>query len=363
MLGSVIARGIASFWSLLLLLGLTGLAPAQADPAATADAAVTDWLEQSVPPFQELAALEPAELCRYIPALLVNPAPPAGTRVNLDDRLELPAEAADQRVFSYSAAGPSGQLAVVQVVLEQDGPDWRVRQVGFRQPAASGLRAWVQTSQAAWVFSLLSIALLVMLVVPGPLRRLLLRSLNVIRQHRRTYVFTLVLLGSAFAAGTLTGRQLPEECTAAIMETVEAAVDSVGATEAYASGSIPRAAAVTFHQNFIVVSASTLTGLALLFGVPAYLFGGLSFYLQAVPFGLINPGGSELVLLLILLLLELVAYFSVIAGGGFLLVTLVKKGMRALPEAVGKLLLMLPVAAVLLIAGAWYEAWLLIGLP
>lgn len=347
---------------MLLLLATAGAQTAALPAEEVADGAVTDWQNRPAPTVESLGAMNTVELCQAIPVLLVNPPPPEGTRVNLDDRLELPAGEPGQRVFSYSAVGPSEQLSVVQVVLQQEGADWRVLQVGFRQAAPSGIRAWVQTPAAAWTFSVLSLLVLALVLRPGRFRRLLGRSLAVIREHRRAYTFTLVLMFAIFGAGILTGSNLPDECTAAIMETVNTAVTSVGATEAYLSGNIPRAATVTFHQNFVVVSASTLFSLALLFGIPAYLFGGFSFFAQAIPFGLIAPSGPEFVMIGVLLLLELFAYFSVIAGGGFLLITLIRKGMTALPEAVGKLLLMLPIAGLLLLLGAWYEALIIIGL-
>lgn len=351
-------------FALILVLFSAGLAQEQSPGSAeaVADQAVLDWVDAEIPPFQTMAALPAEELCELIPVMMLNPPPAAGTRVNLDDRMELPADGETDRIFSYSSSGPAGQLAVVQVTVRQTQDGWQALQVGFRQPAPSGIRAWVQTPAASWTFIAVSLLVLVLLIRPSGLRRILGRGLGVIREHRRAYTITLALMFGLFAAGILTGSNLPDECTAAIMETVEAAVTGVGATAAYASGDIPRAATVTFHQNFVVVSASTLFSLALLFGVPAYLFGGFSFYLQAVPFGLVAPGGFEVVLMVILLALELFAYFTVIAGGGFLLVTLLRKGFRALPEAVGKLLLMLPIAGLLLLVGAWYEAWILIGL-
>lgn len=365
MFSTVLRRCTVLTFSLFLLFFTAGFAQDQepGSAGAVADQAVTDWLATEIPPFQTLAAMEAAELCQFVPMLLVNPPPAQGTRVNLDDRLVLPAAAESERVFSYSASSPAGQLAVVQVtVRETEAGGWQQVQVGFRQPAPSGIRAWVQTPAASVVFIAVTILIVYLLVRGGWFRRLLGRGLQVISQHRRTYVFTLALMFGLFTVGVITGSGLPDECTPAIMETVETAVTGVGAAEAYASGDIPRAATVTFHQNFVVVSASTLFSLALLFGIPAYLFGGFSFYLQAIPFGLVAPGGLEIVLMLILLALELFAYFTVIAGGGFLLITLIRNGFRALPEAVLKLLLMLPLAGLLLLAGAWYEAWILIGL-
>ena len=346
----------------VLLAGAALAQPAQ-EAGAVADAAVVDWAGTSLQEFADLSGLGTVEVCELLPVLLFSPPPPAGTRVNVDDRLELDPPAAGQRVFTYSAAGHGGQLGVVQVTLQEQTGSWQVQRVGFRQPPPGGLRAWVQTQAAAWTFGLLSLAVLVLLLVPGSwLRRLLGKGLQVISQHRRVYVFTLTLLGAAFILGAIMGRGLPQECNAAIMETVQTAVTSVGAAEAYDSGNMARAATVTFHQNFMVVTGSTLFSLALLFGVPAYLFGTLSFFLQAIPFGLLAAGPLEIVLVTVLLLLELSAYFTMVAGGGFLLATLIRKGFSALPEAIGKVLLMLPIAGVLLLIGAWYEAFVLIGL-
>ncbi len=368
MLGRVTSRApsflkalITALFSLSILGSVLAQAPATAEQVA--DQAVSDWAAKVAPDFQVLQTLGAAELCEVIPLLLVNPPPPAGTRVNVDDRLEQPSDTPGQRIFSYSSSGPAGQLGVVQVTLQEAADGWSVSQVGFRQAAPSGIRAWVQTPSASWAFIAFSLAVLIMLARPGGLRRLLARGLQVIGEHRRAYAISLGLLTGIFALGVMTGSQLPAECTATILDTVETAVTNIGATEAYSSGNLARAAVVTFHQNFLVVTASTLFSLALLFGVPAYLFSMLSFYVQAIPFGLIAPGGLDLLLIGILLVLELSAYFTVVAGGGFLLVTLVRKGLRALPEAVGKLLLMLPLAGLLLLAGAWYEALIIIGLP
>lgn len=351
----------------LVLVSLFASASVLAQPSVpaeqVADEAISDWVATTVPDFQVLQTMGAAELCQLVPTLLVNPPPPAGTTVNVDDRLEQPSVAPGQRIFSYSSSGSAGQLNVVQVTLQESPDGWQVSQVGFRPAAPSGIRAWVQTPSASWAFGAFSLAILVLLARPGGLRRLLARGLQVIREHRRAYAISLGLLTGVFAIGVMTGSQLPAECTATILDTVETAVTNIGATEAYSSGNLARAAVVTFHQNFLVVTASTLFSLALLFGVPAYLFSMLSFYVQAIPFGLIAPGGLDLLLIGILLVLELTAYFTVVAGGGFLLVTLVRKGLRALPEAVGKLLLMLPLAGLLLLVGAWYEALIIIGLP
>ncbi len=352
--------------SLLVLLfasALPVLAQEQPDPVGElADQAVQEWVNQPAFTLERLTGLSTIEVCELLPAALVNPPPAEGTRVNVNDRIELPTSDPDVRLFSYSAAGAAGQLHVVQATMVRTGDSWSVQQVGFRQPPPSGLRAWVQTPPASWVFGALSLMVVVLLLRPSPLRRWLGMALGVIRQHRRLYVFSMALLFGVFAFGAYTGSQLPDECTAAVFEAVAGAVSLVGATQAYDSGSVARAAVVTFHQNFVVVTLSVLFSLAMVFGVPAYLFGMISFFTQAIPFGMVGGlVGIELLFMVLLLLLELTAYFTVVAGGGFLLATLIRQGFSSFPQAVGKLLLMLPVAMVLLLAGAWYEALILVS--
>ncbi|HEX7002199.1 MAG TPA: hypothetical protein VF164_10960, partial [Trueperaceae bacterium] len=64
--------------------------------------------------------------------------------------------------------------------------------------------------------------------------------------------------------------------------------------------------------------------------------------------------------LLVVLVLELTSYFFVVSGGGMLLATIWRGGFARLPEGFRKLLSTLPVALVLLLAGAWFEAGALI---
>src|SRR5690606_11652411 len=146
-----------------------------------------------------------------------------------------------------------------------------------------------------------------------------------------------------------------------LVEIVEGAITQLGATAAYGSGDVPRAAVVTFYQNFVVVTLSVTFTLAAVLGVPAYLYAAFSFFVQGVPFGMIGAGaGAQLLVLLVVLVLELTAYFLVVAGGGMLLATVWRGGFARVPAGFRKLLSTLPAAAVLLIAGAWFEAAALI---
>jgi hypothetical protein len=276
--------------------------------------------------------------------------------VNIDDRRELATDEEGMKRFSYSAVRPRGQLEVVQVTLEQEGDEWVARRVEYRMSQAGG-RDWLQRPATAWLFGLFSLVVLYLVVTPSFLRTWLARGIVVLRENRGVVLFTMILLYGLFALGVFTGSQLPEECTEAALTVVNQAITAVGASEAYGSGNVARAAAVTFYQNFVVVTLSVTFTLALLFGVPAYLLSMVSFFVQAIPFGLVDAfAGPEAIFVIVLILLELTAYFLVVAGGGILLRTLVRNGFGALSLAVGRLLLMLPLAMVLLLVAAWYEA-------
>jgi hypothetical protein len=101
--------------------------------------------------------------------------------------------------------------------------------------------------------------------------------------------------------------------------------------------------------------------LSAILGVPGYLYAAASFFVQGIPFGLVGGGAPvELLALVVLVLVELTAYFIVVSGGGMLLATVAKRGIGQLGAGFAKLLLMLPIAMLLLLAGAWYEAVIII---
>ncbi len=354
----------------LLLLLLFSLAPALAQPGtavttvsganpeAVADEAVRAWLENPSPGLLSLATLSPDELCAQLPTLVQNPPPAEGTSVNIDDRRELEAEEPGTRRYSYPATLPNDQLTVVEVTLRQQGDVWEAERVGFRTTSASpSIPSVLQTRAAGWVFALLSLALLYGLVRPSFMRRWLGEGWRVLRAHRGLVIGTVVALYGLFALGTLLGANLPASCETAIAGFLQTTLEDLGATQAYGSGDVARAAGVTFYQNFFFGAFVTSFGLAFLFGIPAYILNGLRFFALGVPFGLLG-GVTPLALLFILglLAIELMAYVLVTAGGGIFLVTLIRKGFGGYREGFRGLVLMLPIALVLLVLGAWYEA-------
>ena len=332
-------------------------------PEEVADAAVRAWLERVPIGFDQLSSLSAEQLCRELPGLVTAPPPPAGTEVRFDDRVERPVEDEKVKVFTYAAVRPGDQLDVVEVRLEQRDGEWVDTRVGFLSTTElTGIRAWLQTGAASWLFIAFTVLVVLMLVNPASgLRRWLRAGRAAIAEHRRLVLISVVALFGVFGLGALAGSTLPESCDVAVMEIVESAITSLGATAAYGSGDVPRAAVTTFYQNFVVVTLSVTFTLSALLGIPGYLYAAFSFFVQGVPFGLIGGGtAGELLALVVLVLLELSAYFLVVAGGGMLLATVVRRGFGQLGAGFAKLLLMLPIAMVLLLAGAWYEAVIII---
>lgn len=338
-------------------------APAPGSPEAVADAAVRAWLQRAPIAIDQLTRLDAEALCRELPGLVTSPPPPAGTEVRFDDRVERPVDDPNTLVFTYAAVRPGDQLDVVEVRLQRQGDGWVDTRVGFLSlTEPRGVRAWLQTPMASWLFVGFTLIVVLMLLNPASgLRRWLAQARAAIAEHRRLVIGTVVALFGLFGLGVLAGSALPESCDVAVLEIVESAISSLGATAAYGSGDVPRAAATTFYQNFVVVTLSLTFTLSAILGVPGYLYAAVSFFVQGVPFGLIGGGTAvELVGVVLLVLVELSAYFIVVAGGGMLLATVVKGGFGTFRLGFTKLLLMLPVAMVLLLAGAWYEALIVI---
>ena len=336
--------------------------PVGDDPAAVADAAVTVWLERPAPTIAELAGRPAEEVCAALPGLVANPPPAAGTEVRLTERRVAPvADAASEASFTYAAVRPGDVLDVVQVDLRRSEDAWTVARVGFRVDPATVGRPWLQTPGARLVFIALSVLALLGLLRPSPLRRALAYAGDTVRRHRRTVVGTMVVLYAVFGAGVLSGGTLPDACGDAVLLVAQDAVGQLGATEAYGSGDVARAAVVTFYQNFVVVTFSVHFLLSMLLGVPTYLLAIPQFFLLGIPFGLIG-GASPLALLPVIALvaIELTAYFLVVSGGGIVLGTLFRRGFGAYPEAVRRAASLLVPSGLLLLFGAWYEAVVLI---
>jgi hypothetical protein len=336
--------------------------PSGDDPETLADEAVRGWLARPAADLATLLAMETVAMCEALPALVLAPPPPSGTRVNLDDRRALPVTDETRRSYTYSAVRPQDQLDVVQVDLVRDGEAWQVTYVGFRPERAGTGRAFLATPTTGALFLGISLLVLVLVLRPASwVRRGLARGLDYVREHRRLVIVTMTLLYASFGLGVLSGSALPPACEDAVLVVLDQALGQVGATPAVLAGDPVRLAVTIFYQNFGVVTL-LLFWLGLLFGLPAYLLAVPQFFANGLPFGVLYQATGPLALLgtLLLIVIELTAYFLVVAGGGMLLVTLVRRGFAAFPLAISKTGHMLLIAGVLLLVGAWYEVGLIL---
>ena len=329
--------------------------------AAAADAAVREWLAREPLNPVALGGLSPEEVCRDLPALLENPAPPQGTTVNFGNRVERE-RTPDSRRYTYPVTFPGGRLDVLEVTLERRNGGWHTQRVGVEAAQGPTIPDFLQTPAAAWGFVVLSALLLYLLVRPSFFRRWLAEGWGYVREHRRLTLGTVVLLYGLFGVGVFTGANLPPVCAQTLTELVEEGVTQLGAAQAYESGNVARAAVVTLYQNFVMGALVTSYGVAFIsFGVLAYLLNGARFLALGLPFGFLTQADPlTLLSVMILIIVELMAYVLVTAGGGMLLVTLIRQGFAGFRGAFHKLTMMLPLAFLLLVVGAWYEATIII---
>lgn len=330
------------------------------DPATVADQAVRTWSEQESLDLGALLSAPAEEVCRDLPALVGNPPPPAGTEVNLEDRQPREVPEPDRRSFTYPAELPSGELDVVQVDLQQSEGIWNATSVGFRPTGATG-RAWLADPLVGVAFLLLSVAAVFFSIRTSFLRSWLLEGFGLLRKHRGIFIGTMILIYGSFALGALTGSALPEACGEAVLTVIQDSLEAAGAIQAIESGNIVRAAVTIFYQNFAVVNIVLFFTLALMFGVPAYLGAAVILFANGIPFGLVGGIGLlQLLFIAILIFLELTAHAVVVAGGGIFVRTLITEGFGSYSVGIRRLLLMVPIAFLLLLVGAWYESLLIV---
>ena len=332
------------------------------DPVKVAEEAIQSWLEQPAFNPADILSKPQDEICTQLSAYLFNPPPPSGTNVNLEDRQEIKSETATEKTYTYPASFSSGQLAIVEVKLEEQEGQWQASSVKFRldssgTAALSRLYDTIQQPFAYILFSLFSLGLIYLLLRPSFLRRQLAEGWGYIKEHRRLVWFTIIFLYGLFALGFVAGRGLSETCAQLFLSFFQNSLDEIGAGDAASSLNVARLATLIFFQNFTFGVMVTTFGLAVLFGIPAFLMNGARYYLLGIPFGYQGFAGVlDFFLTIILFIVELMAYILVTAGGGMLLVSLIRQGFKGLNLGFRKLVMMLPIAMLLLVIGAWYEA-------
>lgn len=351
-----------------------GVLASGSDPERVADEAIANWQARAnASPLRDFnfgAYLDEEDpqagveaMCREFSVLGNNPDVISDFVINLESRklLEESAEGT-RRVYSYAAnVKDSSVLARVQVRLQKNAKSegatpWQAVLIQSEYEGLNtGLPDFLTHPLAPWLFSLLSLYVLFLLLRPSWYRRWLAQGMQHIRQHPIVTIVAIVLLYGSYILGTASGVNLPT-CQAGLINVVQSSLSNSGIIDAIDGGNVASAATVIASWNFVQGAVVTTFSPALLFGIPAYLVNFARFFMLGFA---LAPTADVLPLFMWhipVIIIELLAYILVTAGGGMVLVTVLREGMRAFGLGVRKLLSMLPIAFLLLLIGAWYEA-------
>lgn len=329
------------------------------DPEAVADEGVRNWLARAQQAnLQTLAMESPEAFCEEIAVMGPSAVMPTEVTVNFSDRWEIPAPQEGQRVFSYPARVGNDGLARVRVLLTQEDDVYRAEAVDLRlEGERASLPAFMRTEVAGWVFIALTAYLIYLLARPSWYRRLLRQGWLVLRAHRGVVIAAVVLLYGAYGLGSWMGASVPE-CQAAVATIVGGGLSETGVVDVLEEGSVPHTAAVITYWNFLNGTIFTTLIPAFIFGIPAYLLNFFRFMFLGVALAPADPQFMvPLLFHLPVIIIELMAYILVTAGGGMFLMTLIREGFKGFSTAATRLLLMVPIAFLLLVIGAWYESY------
>jgi hypothetical protein len=343
-------------------------------PEQVADAAITRWQEQAqgfdIMAFASADA-SPAELCEELTALGQDPRIISSTAVNFDDRRLLENPGVDAaalgveqvRRYSYPARVGEDTVARVEVLLSQQGDMWQSEGVRIRfDDSTLSLPGFLQSNFAGIAFLALTAYLITLLVRPSWFRKLLADGWQVIKTSKGLVIGTIVALYGVYTFGSILGTSLPE-CQVAIATFVGGSLDDIGIMQVLDNNNVAQTAAAITYWNFVQGTLTTTLFPAALLAIPAYLLNLSRFFVLGFALAPVGPQASMLLFHVPVIIIELLAYILVTAGGGIMLGTLAKQGFGSIRLAVRKLLLMVPIAFLLLVIGAWYESieilWLL----
>ncbi|MEM7738369.1 MAG: hypothetical protein AAF267_21545 [Deinococcota bacterium] len=341
-------------------------------PEQVSDQAVRSWQERAGAfDYIALANASPAAMCNQLSVLGQDPRVIRNVTINFDDRRLLDdagidpgvLEAEAVRRYSYSARVGEGTVARVEVLLAQRSNVWQSENVRIRfDDSTISLPAPLRANAAGIGFLLLSAYVVYLLVRPSWFRRVLAAGWQVIRGHKRIVIGTIIALYGMYGLGSLAGVSLPE-CQVALASLVGGSLEDIGILDVLANNNIAQTAAAITYWNFVQGTLTTTLFPAVLFAIPAYLLNISRFFVLGFALAPVGPQAGLLLFHIPVIVIELMAYTLVTAGGGILLRTIVKRGFGNIRLAINNLMLMVPIAFLLLVIGAWYESieilWLL----
>ncbi len=352
---------------LMVIVALLGLALAQTTqtpapqptPAAerAADAGVQAWLagQYNADTGAIARATTPEQAVQVLRRAIAFQTAPRGGTTNLALRRFVGVQDGAE-VYRYPVSVGDQVLGYEVSVAQTAAGGWQVQ--GVRLPAASpSLPTWLRSPAAVVVFALASLLLVAACFRPNAYHTWLRRALGIAREQRALFIVFNVLLYGTFALGCVVGATLP----AFSKEFGQLLGGSLSTTGIQGfQTNVPTFATGIAVWNFVsgVVTTSFIPGLFL--GVPALL---VNFPRLLVTGLALAPGasvpGAMFALHLPTILIELQAYIFVTASAVAWLVRWARIGfVRAWRDFAYSL----APALLLIVIGAWYEAFEIIVL-
>ncbi len=351
---------------LTLLLAVLPLASAQfasgPNPAEVARAAVEAWQARARAfDLFALAATSPEAACREVAVIGQDPGLVAATRVNFDDLREL-SRSDEHLVFSYPSVTGADALGRVEVALTRQDDLWQAEAVRLQLDGLQvGLPGFLRHDAAGWLFIILTGYLIYLLARPSWLRRWLAEGWGVLKRFRGIVLTTIIALYGIYGLGSWFGVSLPD-CQLAVATLAVGGLANIGVIDLLQDNNVPKLAAAITYWNFTQGTLLTTLIPAYLFAIPAYIINLGRFFVLGVALAPVGPLAALLPFHLPVIAIELLAYIIVTAGGAIFLVSFVRDGLKGYRAAVRRLLLMVPIAFVLLVIGAWYESFAILRL-
>lgn len=342
-------RGLALLAPLLaLLLTLGGGAHAQTPQGArAADAALQAWLARELTP-DAAAAMQAQGAEAALVQTLRFPPPPAGARPNLELREFVPGEDPAQETYRYPVGTGRGVTDYTVTVQRTEGGGFAPLRVRNDPGETEILPGWMAAPWAGVLFLISSLAFFAFAFQRGWLRHSLGQALRIAREQRAVFIVVNVLLYGAFFIGMAAGNSLPlvrEELRISLGQSI-----GIIGIQNLSANALNFAMGI-FSWNFGSGALLTTYLPGLLFGVLAVILNFFRFLVLGL--GLSGLPSVALLLHLPTIVIELQAYIFIAASA----VAWVLRGFRVgFVPALRDYAYAIPVAALLLLVGAWYEA-------
>ncbi|GEM47471.1 hypothetical protein [Deinococcus cellulosilyticus] len=256
----------------------------------------------------------------------------------------------NQEVYVYPLEGRV--TGNVQVQVGQNAGTWTVQSVRTTLRNV-GIPSWLKAPVFSWIFTALTVVILIGLLVPSPIRRGFVHAWKVAlsRPYRGWFWGTQILLYGSFILGISIAYQ-DREFARELQLYLNSTLSSTGIQQFMTGGVLGLATAITLW-NFVSGTFLTTFLPGLFLGFPAVIFNLFRFTILGIGLSPALIPTSHFIPHIPVIVLELQAYIFV---ASFAVVTTVRIFREGFGKAVKDYPLALLVAFVFLLLGNWYEA-------